>query len=285
MAIFISYSHSDNDFIDKLVSKLKERRVPVYLDKMELGVGDSIIEKIQDAITDASHLIVVISNNSINSNWCKLELSAGFIRELEESETIVLPIVIDDCKIPLFLRTKLYLDFRNKFDVGFEQLIQSLLKLEKIQGRSLNKESKNINDYGFRWYGDNNKIVVEIDSVQYSEIVPRPKYIVTSNFKIISDQNYASFFNSLDSEHDKWNHSAGIIGILGSDKNFQERQIKIPHTEKIQGIIKFYSEPYNFQLMYSARRLGLLDGFDFIWYIGLVFKEIWEEIMSNNKSS
>jgi hypothetical protein len=111
MPIFISYSRADRGFVDRLANQLVEHRVSVWLDKWEIHVGDSLIAKIQEGITGASGLLIVLSKNSVKSEWCKKELNSALIRELEEKRVVVLPILIEDCEIPLFLREKLYADF------------------------------------------------------------------------------------------------------------------------------------------------------------------------------
>lgn len=112
MAIFISYNQNDSDFVDKLAKNLVMRRHNVWVDRWELNIGDSLIDKIQGALTKSDAMLIILSKNSVASEWCKKELNSGLMRELEEKRVLVLPCVIDDCEIPLFLREKLYADFR-----------------------------------------------------------------------------------------------------------------------------------------------------------------------------
>ena len=111
MPIFISYSHSDKSFVDDLAINLVKNNVHVWVDTWELNIGDSIINKIQSAIQESTALLVVLSKASINSEWCKKELSSGLMRELDEKKVVVLPVLLEDCDIPLFLRDKKYADF------------------------------------------------------------------------------------------------------------------------------------------------------------------------------
>jgi len=53
MAVFISYSHSDSEFADRLARQLVAHKTNVWLDKWELNIGDSLIERIQGAIQGA----------------------------------------------------------------------------------------------------------------------------------------------------------------------------------------------------------------------------------------
>lgn len=129
MPLFISYSHADKEFVDMLAMQLVTRKVNVWLDRWEMHVGESLITKIQQAITDASALLVILSPDSVDSEWCKKELNSGFIRELEERRIVILPILVRECKIPLFLREKMYADFRTSFDDGLRTILEAVAKV------------------------------------------------------------------------------------------------------------------------------------------------------------
>jgi hypothetical protein len=103
-----------------------------------LNVGDSLIQRIQEAIQESSALLIVLSKASVESEWCKKELNAGLVRELDEKRVLVLPVLIEDCDIPVFLREKMYADFRADFDVGLKKLLDALLRVTNTgQGRIL----------------------------------------------------------------------------------------------------------------------------------------------------
>lgn len=136
MTVFISYSHSDREFVDRLAVRLRSEKHSIWLDRWELGVGDSLTQKVQGALTSATAILVVLSSESVRSSWCQRELSAGLIRELEEQKTIVLPLVIEDCNIPIFVRDKLYADFRNDPDGAFDLVNKQLSVLSAAPARS-----------------------------------------------------------------------------------------------------------------------------------------------------
>ncbi|MBI3013861.1 MAG: toll/interleukin-1 receptor domain-containing protein [Candidatus Tectomicrobia bacterium] len=129
MPLFISYSHADKDFVDRLATQLVAHKVNVWLDRWEMHVGESIIDRIQRAIMDASALLVILSPESVESEWCKKELNSGLIRELEERQIVVLPVLVRDCTIPMFLREKLYADFRTNFDDGLRTILEAVAKV------------------------------------------------------------------------------------------------------------------------------------------------------------
>jgi hypothetical protein len=126
MPIFMSYSHHDRDFATRLAAQLVKQRARVWIDAWELHVGDSIVDRVQAALSGANALLVVLSRASVESQWCKKELSSGLLRELEEKRVVVLPVLLEDCEIPLFLRGKLYADFRTDFDAGLKAVMEAV---------------------------------------------------------------------------------------------------------------------------------------------------------------
>src|SRR5260221_14136787 len=129
MPVFISYSHTDADFAQRVDIQLVKARAQVWIDRWELNVGDCLIRKIEEAVSGASALVVLLSKASVASEWCRKELTAGLVRELEEKRVVVMPVLIEDCDIPLFLRDKKYADFRTNFDAGLAELTQAIARV------------------------------------------------------------------------------------------------------------------------------------------------------------
>ncbi|MDD5131306.1 MAG: toll/interleukin-1 receptor domain-containing protein [bacterium] len=126
--VFLSHSSRDKAFARKLASELQANGVQVWIDEAEIRVGDSLIKKISLAIDDADFIAVVLSNESVNSEWVMSELKMAMTKELSDCKVRILPILKEKCEIPLFLRDKLYADFTNpeNFDVPLEQLFRVL---------------------------------------------------------------------------------------------------------------------------------------------------------------
>jgi hypothetical protein len=150
MPIFISYSHKDSQFVDKLAHQLVQHDVRVWLDRWELHVGDSLISRIQQAITGASALLVILSKSSVSSPWCEKEMNSGLLRELEERRVVVLPVLIEDCQIPLFLREKLYADFRSDFDAGLQIVLESVAKISNMNTGRIDEPAYH-SDWAMDW--------------------------------------------------------------------------------------------------------------------------------------
>jgi hypothetical protein len=141
------------------------------VDRWELNVGDSLIRNIEDAITNASAIVFVLSKASVESEWCRKELTAGLVRELEEKHVLVLPVLLEDCRVPLFLRDKKYADFQTDFDSGLRDIISALAKVTNdAQGR-LEIVNGHV-DWSTDWQVDNGLVTLQLIAVERANGLP-----------------------------------------------------------------------------------------------------------------
>jgi hypothetical protein len=59
--VFLSYSHTDSDFVCKLDVALQANGLRVFLDKRDIRYGDLIVDSVFAAIADAKAQLVIIS--------------------------------------------------------------------------------------------------------------------------------------------------------------------------------------------------------------------------------
>jgi len=129
--IFLSHSSKDKKpFVNWLHKKLLSADLPVWYDKFEILVGDSITQKIAEGLEGSEFLIVVISRNAVKSNWVKAELEPKILQQIEGQEITVLPVVlgkIDPGEISLFLKGKRWIRFPRKgSDEKFRELLEGI---------------------------------------------------------------------------------------------------------------------------------------------------------------
>jgi len=198
MSVFISYSSLDSDFADKLALNLVKSRINVWLDKWAMQAGDSLLDKIQTGLTESSFLLVILSKNSVKSEWCKKEINSALMRELDEKKVVIIPILLEECSVPLFLKEKLYADFTTDFEKGFESLLRPLAKLfSDHMGRI--EEGDNTTDIAVNWGLDkiSKQFSLEIDTVTW---YPKDKKTVLLQIKINGDktatERYKAQFSS-----------------------------------------------------------------------------------------
>jgi len=67
--VFISHASADDDFVKELRIKLELHSISVWVDSRNLRGGDQLRPEIEEAIRTARQFLVVISPNTINSDW------------------------------------------------------------------------------------------------------------------------------------------------------------------------------------------------------------------------
>lgn len=181
MHVFLSYSHEDAQFVDRLARDLMHNKARVWIDRWQLSVGDSLIERIEKAVEDAYAVIIVLSRAATRSKWCRTELSSALLKELEQKRVFVLPVVIDRCKVPLFLRGKLYADFREDYDTGISNLLRALAPYISTS-RDRAKIKGLHNDWGCFHVDTNDRVSLQIMSVIHSQ---RDAFSIYTEFTVL----------------------------------------------------------------------------------------------------
>ncbi|GAB1599290.1 uncharacterized protein LOC115211707 isoform X1 [Argonauta hians] len=77
--LMISYSHSNKDFMLYLKGYLEKNGITVWVDTADIGAGVDFLKKIGQAIIESKVFISIVSETSIQSKFCKDELSLAYI--------------------------------------------------------------------------------------------------------------------------------------------------------------------------------------------------------------
>lgn len=143
--LFISYSHKDMPFVDVLDKKLRDQGLRVWRDIHDASSGR--LEKVVSrAISRNPTVVLVLSKNSINSDWVQHEARLARELEIELKRDILCPIALDksweNCSWPARLQEQIreynILDFSNwkkgnDLDVKFRKLIEGLDLFYKVK--------------------------------------------------------------------------------------------------------------------------------------------------------
>ncbi len=266
MTIFISYSHENKNFVDLLATHLVKNKAHVWVDTWELKVGDSLIQKVQEALTDSSALLVILSKSSVESEWCKKELSAGLIRELEEKKVVVLPVLYEDCNIPLFLKDKMYADFRNDFESGLISVLEAVAVVTNQNLGRITNTGTHI-DWSMDWYYIDNLFQIKFTLVEHSIKYP---YSVLIEILILCNENATFRYKQYEENNLDWVGRAIIIESLGSlikNDSFHlilEDQFPVENNTEIRDSKRGIS----FKVKIRAQRLGEDNGKDIVVNVG-----------------
>lgn len=133
--IFLSHNSKDKRSANKLYNHLKLTGIKVWYDEAELYPGDSLIDKIGTAINEVEYLGVLLTPNSVKSEWVKKEVEIALNNEIYERRVIVLPILIKRCDFPPFLIGKIYSDLSTPYK--YKKNINKLIA--KVKGEVLER--------------------------------------------------------------------------------------------------------------------------------------------------
>lgn len=212
MPIFISYSHQDKAFVDKLAIQLVRRNVNVWVDRWELSVGDSLLDKVQEAVDGASALLVVLSKASVVSEWCKKELSAGLLRELEEKRVVVMPVMLEECDVPVFARGKVFADFRSDFDIGLRSVVEGVAKVTNPSLARFKEPTYHI-DWSIDWGDINGDLAIILNFIQ---IPAKQPYTCLTNIEISANESATQVFHNNTAEKDIEREKLHVLGVLNA---------------------------------------------------------------------
>ncbi|HXM92818.1 MAG TPA: toll/interleukin-1 receptor domain-containing protein [Candidatus Dormibacteraeota bacterium] len=276
MPIFISYSHADNTFVDKLALSLVKHDAHVWVDTWELNVGDSILNRVQEAIRDSSALLIVLSKASVASEWCKKELSAGLMRELDEKRVVVLPVLVEDCEIPVFLREKLYADFRKDFKSGLKALLEAVARVTKIdQGRLKSGESQI--DWSETWGSIDGAFHIDYTLI---ESHPDWPFTLLTEISISCDEGATKRYEQYREQNLDWFGRAAITEALCdfATKEKIEMLLTDQHPQLMKVEIRDSGRGMSYRVQIRCRRMGQDNGRDQLVKIANYIEQIRNHI-------
>ena len=96
--IFVSYASEDRERVKSLVEALLTEGWSIWWDR-ELVAGPRFDEEIEKALNDAQCVVVVWSEHSVTSRWCRDEASEGLERQ------VLVPVRIDNVRPPIGFRS------------------------------------------------------------------------------------------------------------------------------------------------------------------------------------
>ena len=140
---FVSYSRADAGFVDKLRDHLMSEGINVWLDRHDMVAG-TIQDQVWRAIQIHHVAIIVLSKDSVESDWVENELDMARQKEKAEKRAVLCPICLDDAwkakvaakdtpgdpsrQLWRTLQQKLVVDFHGWETGAFEGAFQKLLR-------------------------------------------------------------------------------------------------------------------------------------------------------------
>ncbi len=142
MAVFLSYSHEDEDFVRELYTRLKRDGVDCFFDKVSIGWGRNWVVELEKSIDRCSSIVLVLSPAFFKSEWSNLERTGAMADGPNKKE--ILPLMIEPCEdqIPRFLKPIQFLDITTnaKFEEKYPTICKKLGGTIKKTRRKTNRK-------------------------------------------------------------------------------------------------------------------------------------------------
>jgi len=142
MKVFISHSSVDKKFVQRLAADLQREGVDAWLDQWEINPGDRIPERLEEGLLEAEVFALVLSPDSVNSQWVEYERQAWLVMQIEEEKRAkresrpparrLIPILYRDCQKPVFLQSIYYVKITDQeYEGGFNQLVNAIMRVSE----------------------------------------------------------------------------------------------------------------------------------------------------------
>ncbi len=118
---FISYSRDDSEFVLRLAEDLKAAGASVWLDQLDIEAGQEWDSAIESALIQSPRMLLILSPSSAKSSSVRNEISFAL-----DEKKIIIPVLYQDCAVPLQLRRVQHVDFRADYARGLRALLKSL---------------------------------------------------------------------------------------------------------------------------------------------------------------
>ena len=107
--MFLSYSHRDSEFVNKLSLDIARRGFQTWMDHNDIGIEEELVnsgrptslrpelkEVLARAVTRANRLLLIVSEHSVKSEWVQVEV--GFALAKGQRDRVPIDhLIIDDC--------------------------------------------------------------------------------------------------------------------------------------------------------------------------------------------
>ena len=288
--VFVCHNSEDKPMAEKIAVEMIRAGHEAFFDTWDIHPGDSLIEKISEGISESSYLLVLLSKTSVKSNWVKKELEIALARQIADKGIRVIPCLLEDCDIPVFLQAISYANFRFSFERGIEELLPAIQMVDAIaSGRLKTGDEAWIHDFAIdyalpdpesgeysikfvilSWYGTEEfSCYYFIDCLAGERISERlSEYPRSLHFG-----RYAFFLSTVMMEFEKLVEANGRdLGVFLPDAREHKVVIRSREYESKEPII---------DIEMRARRLGKLGSKATMLYIG----RLMIEFIDNNLKS
>ena len=124
--VFVSYCHGQGEWtLDRLVPCLTAGGAEVLIDVARFKAGKAVVAQMDQAQDDADVNLLLLSDDYLNSKYCRHEMDRAVARDSDFQNGVVIPVRLDNCKLPQNISrpNPLVVDLRDDKDAGQWKLL------------------------------------------------------------------------------------------------------------------------------------------------------------------
>ena len=125
---FISYNHHDEAWAKWIDWTLRAEGYDTIVQAYDFPVGSNFVSNMDDALKEANHVLCVLTQQFLDSNWCKEEWTSAIDR--------LIPVRVADIKPNGLLEKRIYIDL---FDLPEDKASEKLLAEIQEKARPVTK--------------------------------------------------------------------------------------------------------------------------------------------------
>lgn len=125
---------------ERLMSQLRSKNIDASLASVQLRSGVPILAAIRDAITASSYFVILLSQQSISSEWVAIENDLIF-DELRKRDITILPVLLENCLLPSSLAGYQYFDMHDRGEEATRKLSEALRLATSINFEALSVDA------------------------------------------------------------------------------------------------------------------------------------------------
>lgn len=129
--VFLSHAWEDLDLAQRLAKDLMANGIEVFLDVFSIGPGESIRRSVDKGFEACTHVLVLMTENSIHRPWVQSELDTGFTLKLEgKAKLIVARVGLSPSRLPPTVRPYLSPSL-DEYDRDMPRLVSAIWSINE----------------------------------------------------------------------------------------------------------------------------------------------------------
>ena len=135
--VVLSFAGGNRRIAKKIYDILSKKNVKVFYDfaEQERLWGKDLYQHLQEIYWDKGRFcVVLISKSYVRRRWTRHELKQAQARAFQENKEYILPLILDDAKIPGLNYTTGYIDLRKHRIVDVAALLLAKLGKGRFEG-------------------------------------------------------------------------------------------------------------------------------------------------------